>query len=765
MARWRSGKKNRDLASVESSLGELDPATSSDEVALAQALPSVPAATRIDLPVPAARRISIQEQPKAEPPVPSRSPQAPSRPNIKLPTLPLQTVPLPPAQDGLRPPTSPSSPPTGIADASRPTTEAFSPEPAPVEFPVIERAVWDDSIRSVGSDDVSAVLIGERLVLLPVSVDLARTVGFTALQPKRSLLRETGALDGLVADDGREVRRPKPVAPSPSSGHVGTTTDVSGGVEHPGSTATPAGPVAKPTLTQAKLRVRVMAGLRAEAPSGGLPELAAHLDGVLAARNATENSMANATENSMANATENSMANATENSTESPRETSTTNPADRSDSAQAATALSTDPSTDPSPSNLAPTELTAEQERQIAAVQSIDPAGVETIEARRVLAADSTAPSGTNAPSSVRRINLDAIEEREDDRRIVVEEEQSAFAPDPDGLPVPAPFVEPGLRPWLLRRAARPSKSTPDLVEEPLPPVDPDRFVSTSATVASDGPEDDAELAVFLREGEDVDAALAPERTESFPIAPGAPAHKIVFARAVLAPVVVEPKRTYVDTIPVALPVPEPEWAQALPVLFGQALRGGTLVVLCGPTSCGKTTELMSLVSSRIPEGHDGAHGLQSGVPSVLDQFPVWVPEATVTEQVLRFAGASAEELATLARHGDMAPGRSRWSDSALERFGIAALAGRTVLSLSGGERQRVALAAAMLPETDLRILDNPTANLDEEGLRLLLEAINEDLLNGVAVVVASNDSGLMVLADRIIDLAKLAASRRLSVA
>ncbi len=58
-----------------------------------------------------------------------------------------------------------------------------------------------------------------------------------------------------------------------------------------------------------------------------------------------------------------------------------------------------------------------------------------------------------------------------------------------------------------------------------------------------------------------------------------------------------------------------------------------------------------------------------------------------------------------------------------MELFGLA-LSQRTISSLSGGQQQRLALAVAAMQGTGVLVLDEPTANLDQEGI-----AIVQDIL------------------------------------
>lgn len=69
---------------------------------------------------------------------------------------------------------------------------------------------------------------------------------------------------------------------------------------------------------------------------------------------------------------------------------------------------------------------------------------------------------------------------------------------------------------------------------------------------------------------------------------------------------------------------------------------------------------------------------------------------------------------------------------------------------LSGGEKQRVALARARALNPDVLLLDEPTANLDEEACRQVAKLIRQMCDNNHCVVIATHDSELMGLGSAI---------------
>src|SRR5690349_347396 len=89
-------------------------------------------------------------------------------------------------------------------------------------------------------------------------------------------------------------------------------------------------------------------------------------------------------------------------------------------------------------------------------------------------------------------------------------------------------------------------------------------------------------------------------------------------------------------------------------------------------------------------------------------------------------------------------------AQAVLERFGIAALAGRPYTMISGGERQLVLLARALAQEPQFVVLDEPTASLDFGNQGKVLREIRALALSGHGVLFTTHDPNhAMRAADR----------------
>lgn len=165
----------------------------------------------------------------------------------------------------------------------------------------------------------------------------------------------------------------------------------------------------------------------------------------------------------------------------------------------------------------------------------------------------------------------------------------------------------------------------------------------------------------------------------------------------------------------------------------------GELRCLIGPNGAGKSTFFKCLTGQLRPTagrifwrgrditGSDGFAITRLGI-GIKAQVPLLFDGLTAIEGV---------ELALRRRHGER-EARTR-AAAALERLGIADLAGRTVGVLAHGQRQLVELAMVVAPEPDLIILDEPTAGMSADETRRAAALIRE-LNERHAIVVVEHD-------------------------
>jgi putative ABC transport system ATP-binding protein len=183
----------------------------------------------------------------------------------------------------------------------------------------------------------------------------------------------------------------------------------------------------------------------------------------------------------------------------------------------------------------------------------------------------------------------------------------------------------------------------------------------------------------------------------------------------------------------------------------------GSLAILLGPSGCGKTTLLSCLggilkpTKGRIEFGDIDLTTLdaeelseyrRNTVGIVFQAFNL-VPSLTAVENVmvpLRAAGVARHEA------------RERAAEL-LSRVGLAERLHHRPGDLSGGQQQRVAVARAIALDPPLLIADEPTAHLDYIQVEGVLRLIRELAAGERVVVVATHDTRMLPLADRVVEL------------
>jgi ABC-2 type transport system ATP-binding protein len=161
------------------------------------------------------------------------------------------------------------------------------------------------------------------------------------------------------------------------------------------------------------------------------------------------------------------------------------------------------------------------------------------------------------------------------------------------------------------------------------------------------------------------------------------------------------------------------------------AIRPGEVVAILGPNGAGKSTTIEMLLGLVRPDsgsvqiyGAGPAEAIAAGRVGAMLQSGGIIEDARVGELVGLVAGL----------HSDPMP-----VGEALERAGIADLAGRGFKALSGGQKQRVRFAMAIAPRPDLIVLDEPTTGMDVESRRAFWQAMHAETAQGRTVLFATH--------------------------
>jgi ABC-2 type transport system ATP-binding protein len=169
-------------------------------------------------------------------------------------------------------------------------------------------------------------------------------------------------------------------------------------------------------------------------------------------------------------------------------------------------------------------------------------------------------------------------------------------------------------------------------------------------------------------------------------------------------------------------------------VLHGVAfdLHTGSVTGLLGPSGCGKTTLIRAIAGLQAKvTGTVDVLGLPAGAPKLrgrigyLTQEPSVYDDLSVTENLRFFAAVLGVPSADVAR--------------VIEAVDLTDHADVTVSRLSGGQRSRASLAAALLGEPELLVLDEPTVGLDPVLRRDLWNLFHQLADAGATLLVSSH--------------------------
>lgn len=196
----------------------------------------------------------------------------------------------------------------------------------------------------------------------------------------------------------------------------------------------------------------------------------------------------------------------------------------------------------------------------------------------------------------------------------------------------------------------------------------------------------------------------------------------------------------------------------------------GSLTLVCGASGSGKST-LVRLVNGLVPHFH---HGRRDGEVLVEGREVADTPieqMGRVTATVFQdpatqfFTTTVADELA-FAPQNYQVPAQEirRRRLRAVEELGIEDLLGRDLKGLSGGQLQKVACAQALVQDTPVVLLDEPTSNLDPRAIEDVRAAVARLRELGRTVVVAEHRVYFLEgLADEVVLMQDGRVARRMS--
>ena len=189
-------------------------------------------------------------------------------------------------------------------------------------------------------------------------------------------------------------------------------------------------------------------------------------------------------------------------------------------------------------------------------------------------------------------------------------------------------------------------------------------------------------------------------------------------------------------------------------------IAAGEVVALLGPSGSGKSTLLTILGLINPPD----SGWLKVGGVDVIRNGVVVGDANLIRRRNLGFVFQrsnlipflTAEENVRLVLELDQVPRREavQRTREILESLGVAERSSHLPVQLSGGQQQRVAIARALVHEPSLLLADEPTASLDKELGRRVMELLRAAAIErGAAVLVVTHDHRSLDLVDRVFQI------------
>jgi putative ABC transport system ATP-binding protein len=182
----------------------------------------------------------------------------------------------------------------------------------------------------------------------------------------------------------------------------------------------------------------------------------------------------------------------------------------------------------------------------------------------------------------------------------------------------------------------------------------------------------------------------------------------------------------------------------------------GELTMLVGPSGCGKTT-LLSILSGTLKPTAGDVEVMGNVITRMKDSEKVILRRRRIGfifQQYNLLPALTAAENASMALVADgmSLKAAAEKARLVLETLGMGPHADKLPRQLSGGQQQRVAIARAIVHEPDLVVCDEPTAALDAETGRQVMELLKDAAGGpGRAVLVVTHDNRIYHYADRIV--------------
>ena len=169
---------------------------------------------------------------------------------------------------------------------------------------------------------------------------------------------------------------------------------------------------------------------------------------------------------------------------------------------------------------------------------------------------------------------------------------------------------------------------------------------------------------------------------------------------------------------------------------FDITVPRGAIYGFLGPNGSGKTTTIRMLCGLLTP---DGGQGTCLGFDILTQADRIKEQVGYMTQKFSLYEDLSIRENLDFIGRMYRLDRRRQRVQAALEGLGLADRARQLAGTLSGGWKQRLALAACLLHEPQLLLLDEPTAGVDPKARRDFWDEIRRLSARGVTVLVSTH--------------------------